>query len=72
MTLPSIRHASDPLDAALTEYEDALLKHAPVTAAADVRGHIEAARSAIREAAHVAGVVPRGPVLTSGYAREVA
>lgn len=57
---PDIRHVSDPLAAAFAAYEDELLKHARPGDRAEVRELVEQARSASREAAHKAGVVPRG------------
>jgi len=55
----NIRHVADPLAAALANFQDALLKASPVSVHAEIKGHIGAAFSAAREAAFVAGVVPR-------------
>jgi hypothetical protein len=55
----NIRHVADPLAAALHSYQDALLKTAPVEAHAEIKGHIAAATCGLREAAFVAGAVPR-------------
>ena len=56
LTPASLRHAADPLAAALDGYRSALLRAAPVEAHAEINERVDAARVLLCEAAHAAGL----------------